>query len=57
MLKGSRLINFSSCTRRSSENICSSSSGVEALRKKERQDETQFITRIGGKTGLSFPPV
>jgi len=25
---------------------------VEALRKKERQDETQFITKIGGKTSL-----
>jgi hypothetical protein len=23
---------------------------VEALKKKERQDETQFITKIGGKT-------
>jgi NADH:ubiquinone oxidoreductase subunit 6 (subunit J) len=25
---------------------------VEALRKKERQDETQFTTKIGGKTSL-----
>jgi len=25
---------------------------VEALRKKERGDETQFTTKIGGKTGL-----
>jgi hypothetical protein len=25
---------------------------VEALKKKERQDETQFITKIGGKTSL-----
>jgi hypothetical protein len=25
---------------------------VEALRKKERQDETQFITKIGGQTSL-----
>jgi hypothetical protein len=25
---------------------------VEALRKKERQDETQFTTKIGGKTCL-----
>jgi hypothetical protein len=24
----------------------------EALRKKERQDETQFTTQIGGKTSL-----
>jgi hypothetical protein len=37
---------------RSRENICSSSGGVEALRKKERQDETQFTTKIGGKTSL-----
>ncbi len=25
---------------------------VEALRKKERGDETQFTTKIGGKTNL-----
>ncbi len=25
---------------------------VEALRKKERQDETRFTTKIGGKTSL-----
>ncbi len=25
---------------------------VEALRKKERDDETQFTTKIGGKTSL-----
>ncbi len=25
---------------------------VEALREKERQDETQFTTEIGGKTSL-----
>ncbi len=25
---------------------------VEALKEKERQDETQFITKIGGKTSL-----
>jgi hypothetical protein len=28
------------------------SQSVEELRKKERQDETQFITKIGRKTGL-----
>jgi hypothetical protein len=28
--------------------------GVEALKKKETQDETQFITKIGGF--LSFTP-
>jgi hypothetical protein len=26
--------------------------GVEALTKKERGDETQFTTRVGGKTSL-----
>jgi hypothetical protein len=26
---------------------------VEALREKERGDETQFTTKIGGKTSLS----
>jgi len=25
---------------------------MEALRKKERQDETQFTTKIGGKSSL-----
>jgi hypothetical protein len=25
---------------------------MEALRKKERQDETEFTTKIGGKTSL-----
>jgi len=25
---------------------------VEALRKREREDETQFTTKIGGKTSL-----
>jgi hypothetical protein len=25
---------------------------VEALKKKQRQDETQFTTKIGGKTSL-----
>jgi hypothetical protein len=32
---------------RSNENISS-----EALRQKERQDATQFTTKIGGKTSL-----
>jgi hypothetical protein len=27
---------------------------MEALRKKERGDETQFTTKIGGKTRLGF---
>jgi hypothetical protein len=27
---------------------------VEALRKKERGDETQFTTKIGGKTNLGL---
>jgi hypothetical protein len=26
--------------------------GVQALKKKETQDETQFTTKIGGKTSL-----
>jgi len=26
--------------------------GVEAIREKERGDETQFATKIGGKTSL-----
>ncbi len=29
-------------------------SAVEALRKKERGDETQFTTKIGGKTSLGL---
>jgi hypothetical protein len=35
--------NYSSCTGRSSENICSSSSSGGA-QEKGKQDETQFIT-------------
>jgi hypothetical protein len=27
---------------------------VEELRKKERQDETEFTTKIGGKTSLGL---
>jgi hypothetical protein len=42
--------NYSSCAGRNSENICIAS--IEALRKKERQDETQSTTKIGGKTSL-----
>jgi hypothetical protein len=46
-------IHYSSCTSRSSENIsCSSSVRRRLLRKKERQDETQFTTKIDGKTSL-----
>jgi hypothetical protein len=36
----------------SSENICSSGGGAKEKGKKERQDETQFITKIDGKTSL-----
>jgi hypothetical protein len=36
--------NYGSRTGRSSENICSNS---EALREKERGDETQFTTKFG----------
>jgi hypothetical protein len=41
--------NYSSCTGRSSEDIYVAA--VEAHRKKEA-DETQFPTKIGGKTRL-----
>ncbi len=41
--------NYSSCTGRNSENICSSSGGPA---KNKRQDETQFKTKIDGKTSL-----
>ncbi len=40
---------YNSCTCRSSENICSSSGGPQ---KKERGDETQFTTKVGGETSL-----
>jgi hypothetical protein len=30
---------------------------AEALRKEDRQDETQFTTKIGGKTSLVWVPV
>jgi hypothetical protein len=30
---------------------------VEALRKKKRQDETQFTTKIGGKTHIWVPAI
>jgi len=30
---------------------------VQALRKKETQDETQFTTKIGEKTSLTPPPL
>jgi hypothetical protein len=45
--------NYSSCRGRNSEDICSSSA-VQALRNKETQDETQFTTKIGGKTSLGL---
>jgi hypothetical protein len=48
--KGSRVTNYSSCTGNSSEN--KNVAAVEALRKNERQDETHFTTKIGGKTSL-----
>ncbi len=44
--------NYSLCRgSRSSENICSSPEGAQET--KERGDETQFTTKIGGKTSLS----
>jgi hypothetical protein len=45
--------NYNTCIDRSSENIYAAV--VEALRKEERQDESQFTTqKIGGKTGLGY---
>jgi hypothetical protein len=41
--------NYNSYTGRSNENICTSSGGAQ---EKETQDETQFTTKIGGKTSL-----
>jgi hypothetical protein len=41
--------NYTTCTWRSSEIYVAA---VETLRNKERQDETQFIIKIGGKTSL-----
>jgi hypothetical protein len=39
--------NYSSCMGRSSEHRCSDSGGTQAW-----GDETQFTTKIGGKTSL-----
>jgi hypothetical protein len=50
--QGSRVIIVPSCTGRSSENICSSTGGGGQEGKKERQHETEFTTKIAGKTGL-----
>jgi hypothetical protein len=44
---------YGGCTGKSTENICSSSGGPP-LGIKKRQDETQFIIKIAGKT--SFGP-
>jgi hypothetical protein len=46
--------NYNSCTVRSSENIYVGA--VEALRKKERQYETQFTTKIDGFLSFIPPP-
>jgi len=46
--------NYSSCTGRSSENICSRE--VEVLMEKERQGETQKIIKIDGFL-LPPPPI
>jgi hypothetical protein len=45
--------NYTSCTVRSSEIYAAAA--VKALRKNERQDETQFTTKIDGF--LSFSPL
>jgi hypothetical protein len=42
---------YSTCTSRSSEDICVAA--MQALRKKETEDETQFTTQICGKTSLA----
>ncbi len=47
----SRVGNYSSCTVRSSENICSSSGGAQEKKGKTPM-KLQFITKIGGKTSL-----
>jgi hypothetical protein len=39
--------NYSGCTGKSSENICNNSGSAQ-----EKGDETQFTTKIGGKTSL-----
>ncbi len=46
--QGSRVI-IGSCTDKSTENKCSSSEGAQ---EKGKRDETQFTTKIGGKTSL-----
>ncbi len=43
---------YNNCSGRSSENICNNSERFKAIKKKERRDETQFTTKIGGKTNL-----
>jgi len=37
---------------RSTENICSSIEGAQERHAHERQDESQFTTKIGGKTSM-----
>jgi hypothetical protein len=44
--------NSSNCTDRTEEQVKIYVAAVEALRKKERRDETQFTTKVGGKTSL-----
>ncbi len=52
MLKVKFESNYPTCTQvRSSENICSSSGGG-AQGNWKNKDETQFTTKIGGKTNL-----
>jgi hypothetical protein len=49
--------NYSNCTCRSSENICSSSGGTQDKRKDwSKQDETQFGTRSGAFLSLTPTP-
>ncbi len=44
--------NYSSCTGRMVGSVKIYVAAMKALRKKERGDETQFTTKIGGKTSL-----
>ncbi len=48
---------YSSCTSRSSENICNSSGGAQEKGKtgSKKQDETQFGTKSGAFLSLTSP--
>jgi len=54
MLKLSKMFesSYSNCRGRSNENICRRSGGAQEKGKREWNDETQFTTKISGKTSL-----